>query len=102
MAFVSSIVMSSIYVFKSNQNCFLTDILLFSKLNESYIAKDLDCTNENVNEILKGKDLTKGVLIFINDGQDNEKIFDTIKNVTNFSKVEKVDELNSCKVYYIK
>ena len=92
----------TIYVFKSNQNRFLDDILLFAKLNESYIAKDLECTDENINEILEGKDLSRGLLIFVNEGQDNEKILDEIKNATGLSEWEKVKDLNSCKVYYIK
>ena len=92
----------TIYVFKSNQNRFLDDILLFAKLNESYIAKDLECTDENINEILEEKDLSRGLLIFVNEGQDNEKILDEIKNATGLSEWEKVKDLNSCKVYYIK
>lgn len=92
----------TIYVFKSNRNRFLDDILLFAKLDESYIAKDLECTDENINEILKGKDLSRGILIFINEGQENEEILDEIKSATNFSEWEKVKDLNSCKVYYIK
>ena len=33
----------TIYMFNSNENRFLDDILLFSKLDNSYIAKDVEC-----------------------------------------------------------
>lgn len=65
---------------------------------ESY----LKCTDENISEILEGKDLSRGLLVFVNEGQDNEKILGEIKNATGLSDQEKVKDLNSCKVYYIK
>ena len=65
---------------------------------ESY----LKCTDENINEILEGKDLSRGLLVFVNEGQDNEKILGEIKNATGLSDQEKVKDLNSCKFYYIK
>ena len=92
----------TVYVFNSSHNRFLDDILLFSKLDNSYVAKDLEITEENILEILKGKDLSKGIVIFINENQDNDKILDVIKNATNLNEVNYLKRLNASDVYYIK
>lgn len=92
----------ALYLLNSNNNRFLDDILLFANINESYIAKDIECTEENIKEILKNKDISNGVLIFINDLQDNEKILDTIQKTTNLYDTIYLKRLNMCDVYYIK
>ena len=92
----------TIYMFNSNENRFLDDILLFSKLDNSYIAKDVECTNENINKILKGKDLSNGVLIFINGGQNNDDIMDKIKSATGLNEWKWIKGLNACNIYYIR
>ena len=91
----------TIYMFNSSQNRFLDDILLFSVLDESYIAKDVECTDENIQNILKGKDLSNGLVVFINGGQENDQIMETIKNATGLSKLEWIKGLNACNVYYV-
>ena len=91
----------TIYVFNSSHNRFLDDILLFSKLDNSYVAKDLEITEENIVNILQGKDLSKGIIIFINENQDNDSILDVIKNATNLNNVKYLKRLNACDVYYI-
>ena len=91
----------TIYMFNSSQNRFLDDILLFSVLDESYIAKDVECTDENIQNILKGKDLSNGLVVFINGGQENDQIMETIKNATGLSKWEWIKGLNACNVYYV-
>ena len=53
---------------------------------ESY----LKCTDENINEILEGKDLSRVLLVFVNEGQDNEKILGEIKNATGLSEWERL------------
>ena len=92
----------TIYMFNSNENRFLDDILLFSKLDNSYIAKDVECTNENINKILNGKDLSNGVLIFINGGQNNDDIMDKIKSATGLNEWKWIKGLNACNIYYIR
>ena len=92
----------TIYMFNSNENRFLDDILLFSKLDNSYIAKDVECTNENINKILNGKDLSNGVLIFINGGQNNDDIMDKIKSATGLNEWKWIKGLNACNIYLVK
>ena len=92
----------TIYWFNSQRNRFLDDILLFSKLNESYIAKDIESTEESVQEILVNKDISKGIIIFINEDQDNNEIISVVKSATNLKTCEHLKKLNACDVYYFK
>ena len=92
----------TIYLFNSQNNRFLDDILLFSEINESYIAKDIDCTTENINTILEGKDISKGIVIFINEGQENDDLLAVISNATGLKNTQYLKRLNACDVYYIK
>lgn len=91
----------TLYLFNSGHNRFLDDILLFSILDESYVAKDLECTEENIQDILQGKDISKGIVVFINEGQENEQKLQTIVNSLNLEKWTYLKRLNACDVYYL-
>ena len=86
----------TLYLFNSNNNRFLDDILLLSNIKESYIAKDIECNEENIKEIMQNKNISNGMLIFINDGQNNNELLEKIKNTTYLKR------LNACDVYLIK
>lgn len=92
----------ALYILNSKNNRFLDDILLFTKIKESYIAKDIECRKENIKEIFFKKDTSKGIYIFINDGQESEKIVNEIKNILNLQKITYLKRLNACDIYYIK
>ena len=92
----------TIYLFNSQNNRFLDDIYLFSLLKESYIAKDIEVKEENIKQILDKKDTTKGVVIFINEGQDNDTILNVVKTSLNANKIMHLKRLNSADVYYLK
>lgn len=92
----------TIYAFNSQNNRFLDDIYLFSLLDESYIAKDLEYNEENIKQILKGKDISKGIVVFINEGQQNDDILHTIKQTMNLTEITYLKRLNACDVYYLK
>lgn len=91
----------ALYVFNSSHNRFLDDILLFANITESYIAKDMECNEENIKKILLDKDISDGVLVFINGGQENEEIIQVIQKATNFNQTTYLQRLNACDVYYI-
>ena len=91
----------TLYLFNSEHNRFLDDILLFSILDESYVAKDLECTEENIQDILHGKDISKGIVVFINEGQENDPKLQTIVNAMNLEKWTYLKRLNACDVYYL-
>ena len=92
----------TIYLLDSQNNRFLDDILLFSKINESYIAKDMDLTDDNINEILKDKDISRGIIVFANYEKENSNIMKYIIESTNFSEYQHIEKLNACDVFYIK
>lgn len=90
----------AIYFMDTSDQRFLDDILLFTMLDESYVAKDMTVTEEKVREILRGKDLTKGLIVFINNGQDNEKILETVDMATGLGEAEWLSGLFGANVYY--
>lgn len=49
----------SVYFYNTEKGGFINNILLFAKLDESYIAKDIEYTEENVRKILDKKETSK-------------------------------------------
>ena len=91
----------TVYWFNSNNNRFLDDILLFSVINESYVAKDMESSNENINKIFENKDISKGIIVFINEGQDNDSILKVISDELKLEKITYLKRMNACDIYYI-
>ena len=91
----------ALYYFNSNNNRFLDDIYLFSIIDKSYIAKDLELNEDNIKNILSNIDLNNGLYIFINDFQDNNTIINLTKEVTNLENVKHVARLNITDLYYL-
>lgn len=91
----------AIYLLNSSNDRFLDEILLFATLNQSYIAKDINCNEENIKSIMLNKDISSGILVFINDVQENEKLVNTIKQALKLENVTYLKRLNMCDVYLI-
>ena len=91
----------TIYLFNSKNGGFLDDILLFSKIDESYIAKNINYSKEEIQKILEGKDISKGIIIFINERENNEKIINNVKEYLNLKNAEKLKQLNGCDIYFL-
>ncbi|MCI8309675.1 MAG: glycosyltransferase family 39 protein [Clostridia bacterium] len=92
----------TIYFFNSKCSKFLEDILLFSKIDESYIAKNINYTEDNIKEILKEKDISKGIIIFISDLENSNNIIQIVMNSIGLKEFKLLDKLNSSNVYYLK
>lgn len=92
----------TIYFFCSENNRFLDDIYLFSLVDESYIAKDMEYNNENMQKLLEGKDISNGIIVFINGGQQNDDILSILTEATSIESCTWVKRLNACDVYYCK
>ena len=90
----------TIYLYNSKNGGFLGDILPFFIIDDSYIAKDIDCTEENIQKILENKDISKGMLIFINE-EHSEDVIDEIKKFLNYTDSDHLQRLTSCDAYYI-
>lgn len=93
--------MPTIYVYSSQTLGFLNDLLLFSKIDESYIAKDLDCTEENIQAIFENKDVSEGIIVVISDNLDKNGILETIKEAEDFTETEELQRLWCSNVYYV-
>ena len=91
----------TIYLYNSQNGGFLNDILLFAKINESYILKDNTNIEDNLPPILENKDISNGIIIFINYEQDKEDIINKVKETLNFTECKHLKRLTSCDVYYI-
>lgn len=91
----------TIYLFNSNQNRFLDDIYMFTKINESYILKVKDASREKVQEILQNKDISNGIVVWVNEGFEKEQYLEMIKNSNNFKNCEHIQRMNACDIYYI-
>lgn len=92
-----------VYLMKTGDDWgFLNDILLMREIKESYIAKDVGADEEALKEILAGKDLGEGLIVFINDGQDDEDVLEAVKSATGLDEVEYAQRLVMSDVYYLK
>ena len=85
----------------SSQNRLFDDILVFSKVNNSYIAKDTEYTEENIQNIFADKDVSNGVIILLDQGDKTDGIINTIKNALNLGDSRYLQRLTSCDVYYV-
>lgn len=98
----NNIDLPALYLLDSSNNRFLEDILLFANIKESYIAKDIVCNVENIKKIMVDKDKSKGIIVFINNGQDNESILETITTSLELENITYLKRLNACDVYLVK
>lgn len=94
----------AIYLFNSGNNRFLDDILLFAKVDESYVMQDQEYTVANFEKILAGKDLSKGLMVFANYGyrSENEPYIEVLQKATGLDEMEYIFQLNSGAVYLLK
>ena len=92
----------TVFWFNSSDNRFLDDILLFSLLDESYVAKDADLEEGTIQEILAGHDLSRGILVFINGGQQNDDVLQVFVDTTELDTATHVKRMNACDIYYLK
>ncbi len=90
----------AVYYYNS-QNCrFMDDIVLFSRLDNSYIAKDIQPDAQKISEIFSDMDLSDGCLVFINDGQDKDEFIKTTKSALGFENCVHIKRLVSADMYY--
>lgn len=85
---------------------FLNDLPLFREFGDSYIVKDLQGRDEEkvaeLKRILKGRDLSKGLIVVVNDDYDKIQMMQTVEGATGLTDVEHVARMVTSDVYYIK
>lgn len=91
----------AVYFQDMDDERFLDDILLFAKLEKSYIVPNPKMSERLFADIFGEVDVSRGVLVFINNGQNNDRILRLSKKVTGSENVEWLTRLNACDVYYL-
>lgn len=91
--------MRAIYVMNMNQNRFMDDLYLFSKIEKSYILDSNGFSEEKIEEIFKDIDISNGILVIINEGIDHKEYINNIENILGFTKCEHIQRLNAADVY---
>lgn len=94
----------AIYLFNPGNNRFLDDILLFSKLDESYVMQDQEYATKTFDKILAGKDLSNGLFVFANYGygSENDQYIEVLQEATGLDEKEYIFQLNSGALYLLK
>lgn len=97
----------ALYLTKGNGDwVFLNDILLFREIDRSYIVKDLSGNEEQVKkrirDIVEGQDLSRGLLVVVNDDYDQLRTIKVIEEALDMYDVEHVARVVTSDVYYIK
>lgn len=91
-----------LYFITTENNRFLDNILPFAEARESYLALDLlEPTAKEVQEILQGKDLSQGLVVFVSGSQNQEQALKAVAEATGLSQVNWVQGINTCDVYYL-
>ena len=90
----------TIYLYNKQTSNFLDNIMIFSMIKDSYITKDIEYTNENIQKILNNINTSNGILIFINEPQ-KEEILNVVKKSKNFKNCEYINKLNATEIYYV-
>ena len=91
-----------LYFITTENNRFLDNILPFAEAEESYLALDmLKPTEQKVKEILHGKGLKDGLIVFVSTSQDVDEALKAVKAATGFTHVDFIQGINTCDVYYL-
>lgn len=90
-----------LYFITTENNRFLDNILPFAEARESYLALDrLEPTAYEVKEILAGKDLSRGLIVFVSSSQDEDKALEAVREATGLEQMDFIQGINTCDVYY--
>ena len=91
----------ALYVFNENNIRFLDDIYMFTELDNSYIMKYSNASEENIKNVLRQKDTSKGIFFIYNEDVKYEDIVKQIKEIYNYKTDERVQDLNAGGVLYL-
>lgn len=91
----------ALYFLNTNNNRFLDDILLFSIIDYSYIAKNSNFDIEEINGIYNNIDLSNGTLVFIQYIDNSDYVINQVKQATGLESHKHIDNLNVIQAVYI-
>lgn len=90
-----------LYIMNMDQNRFMDDLYLFSKVDYSYILDSKQFSKEKIEEIFKGIDISKGIFVILNEGLENQKYLEELKQHLSCSSFDHVFKLNAANIYII-
>ncbi len=93
--------LSAIFLYNPANERFLDDLVPFTKIKESYVMHHQDYTEANFKKILVGKDLSKGLIVFANYGDANEKYLEILRKAMGLKNQEYIIRTNSADVYLL-
>ena len=107
----SKTLMNTVNCIRRDLSLYKFQVHLFWKSVNNPRAKfvDYDIINDdnseikdnNIQDILEGKELSNGLVVFINGGQENDIIMEKITNATGLTSWKWIKGLNACNIYYI-
>ena len=88
-------------VLDKNNNRFMDDLYLFTKIEKSYILDSELFSKQKIDEIFKDIDTENGVRIIISEGlSQTEQIYE-IMEVINKNSFTELKKMNACTIYLI-
>ena len=91
-----------LYLVDSRGNRFLDNILPYTIAEQSYLMLDQDYTNpENIEKVLANQDLSHGLMLWISNGDDYDKVLESAQSATGFKEADFIQVINMCNVYYL-
>lgn len=91
----------TLYILDKDNNRFMDDLYLFTKIDKSYILDSKLFSKEKIQEIFEKVDTEKGIRIIISEGLPQVDYIYTIKDVLNKDSFSELKRLNACNVYII-
>lgn len=91
----------AIFLYNPANERILDDLILFTEIEESYVMHHQEYTEQNFDKVLKGKDLSKGLLVFANYGDGNEQYLKVLREATGLTEQDYVFRTNSADVYFL-
>jgi len=91
----------TVYFISTENNRFLDNLLPFVTMKQSYLALDLRPTRVEVEQIVRGRDLSRGLYVWISDQYDHEEILGIVEQTTDLREVRHVRGVNTCDIYYL-
>ena len=62
----------------------------------------MDFDENDIKEVFKDKDISNGIIVFINERKENKKYLEIVKNALNLQEATYLKRMNACDIYYIK
>lgn len=91
----------AIFLYNPANERILDDLTLFTEIEESYVMHHQEYTEKNFDEVLRGKDLSKGLLVFANYGDGNEQYLKVLREATGLVEQDYIFRTNSADLYYL-